>query len=205
SEPQPQEPEANTGEQQDGRRPMSTHRGLYFAGMAGFGMPMSWDVYEGVSEPYDGVERIRSPGFNIGFAIGGAPRPGLVLGFALDTTVGSASLEDEYTHEGGFDGLESGEGPGASVGTSLFLQGYIKNFFLRVGVGGMGLFFIEDGSAAGGPGFDLGLGAHFPVARKAALGFSIAARTGFWRYDSDDYRGKSYLVQPMLRFEAVVF
>lgn len=206
SEPEPaNEPDAKPEPQVDGRPPMSTHRGVYFAGMAGFGMPMSWDVYEGVSEPYDGVERIRSPGFNVGFAIGGAPRPGLVLGFALDTNVGPASLEDDYTFEDGTPGLNSVDGQGAAVGTSLFLQGYIKNFFLRVGAGGLGLFFPEDDSAAGGAGFDLGFGAHFPVARKAALGFSIGARAAFWKYDSDDYKGRVYLVQPLLRFEAVVF
>lgn len=209
SEPQqPAAPEANQAnpEGPQSRSPMSTRRGVYFAGMTGFGLPMSWDVYEGVSESYDGVERIRSPGFNIGFAIGGAPRPGLVLGFALDTNVGTAKYQDEYDSQDGFSGSGEAEGVGAAVGASLFVQAYIKNFFVRGGVGGMGLFFVgEENSSDGGPGFDLGFGAHFPVANKVALGFSIAARAAFWGYDNDDYKGRNYLVQPLLRFEVVAF
>lgn len=209
--PAPQPPpteQPQTAATEAQRVPMSKHRGFYFAGMAGFGMPIHWDRYTGVSEPYDGTERIRSPGFNVGFALGGAVRPGLVLGFALDTNVGPASYEDDYVNrEASFSGLIEHDGRAFSVGTSLFVQPYIKNFFFRVGFGGLGLFFVSDSESdsTGGMGFDLGFGAHFPVARKAALGFSVAVRSAFWSYDNDDYEGMTTVVQPLLRLEAVVF
>lgn len=204
SEQQPPQPDPTEAE----RVPMWKHRGFYFAGMAGFGMPLHWDRYTGNAEPYDGTERIRSPGFNAAFALGGSVRPGLVLGFALDTNVGPATYEDDYRNtEAVFTGLIEHEGRAFSVGTSLFIQPYIKNFFFRVGFGGLGLFFVSDAddTSTGGMGFDLGFGAHFPVSRKAALGFSLGCRSAFWSYDDDDYKGTIVNVQPLLRFEAVTF
>ena len=190
--------------------PMSTRRGFYLAAASGFGMPIHRGPYEGVGEPYDGTETVRSPGVNLGVAIGGAPRPGLIVGFALDTNLGPARYTDDYTGQGLPDGVTKRSGAGYAIGTSVFVQGYIRNFFLRGGVGGMGLFFIDGDSSdhnelTGGVGFDLALGAHFPVAHKAAVGFSAGLRSAFWGYDDDDYRGKIAIVQPLLRFEVVVF
>jgi hypothetical protein len=193
----------------DPRAPMSQRRGFYLSGSMGFGMPMAWDAYEGVSEPYDGTERFRSPGYNVGFAIGGAPAKGFVLGVALDSNVGPASYEDDWTGVEGSAGITEGEGRGHAIGMSVFAQGYMRNFFLRAGVGGMGVFFFSDGSSedesTGGMGFDLAAGMHFPVARKAAVGFSAGVRAAFWSYDDEDYKGKIYAVQPLLRFDAVLF
>jgi hypothetical protein len=193
----------------DPRAPMSERRGFYLSGSTGFGMPMAWDAYEGVSEPYDGTERFRSPGFNVGVSVGGAPAKGFVLGVTLDSNVGPASYEDDWTGVEGSAGITEGDGRGHAIGMSFFAQGYMRNFFLRGGVGGMGVFFFSDGSSenesTGGMGFDLAAGMHFPVARKAAVGFSAGVRAAFWSYDDEDYKGKIYAVQPLLRFDAVLF
>ncbi len=193
----------------DARTPMSKHRGFFMAGGAGFGIPVGRAPYEGVTEPYDGTERILGPGLNLGFLIGGAPRPGLVLGFALDTNVGRGWHKDDWTTPDGYSGIDDYDGGVYSVASSLFVQGYMRNFFIRGGLGGMGLFFVDDGSSdgdesTGGMGVDFAVGLHVPVARKAAIGFSAGLRTAFWRFD-DDYTGSWQIFQPQIRFETVLF
>jgi hypothetical protein len=190
---------------------MSDRRGAYFSGALGFGMPIYWSPYTGVGEPYDGTEGIRSPGFNAGFSVGGAPARGFVLGFMLDTNVGPAKFRDDYRHQpSGVTGFDERSGRAHAVGAGFFLQGYMRNFFLRAGFSGLGVFFFDetgsDGNeSVGGMGADFAMGVHFPVAPKAALGFSTGLRAAFWDFDNADYRGKEYILQPMVRFEAVAF
>ena len=194
----------------EARRPMSEHRGLFLASGIGFGMPMRFSDYEGVGEPYTGDSRILGPGLNLSFAIGGAPVPRLVLGGILDTNVGPGSFVDDWTHDDGSTGVDDRDGRVHTVGLSFFAQGYIRNFFIRGGLGGMGMFFINDGpsddnKSAGGGGFDLAMGAHFPLARKLALGFAVGSRVAFARFDDDDYKGLAILPQPYARLEFVYF
>jgi hypothetical protein len=190
---------------------MSERRGAYFSGALGFGMPIYWSPYTGVSEPYDGTEGIRSPGFNTGFSVGGAPARGFVMGFTLDTNVGPATFRDDWRHTlTDLTGVDERRGRAHAVGAGFFLQGYIRNFFIRTGFSGLGVFFIDEAGAdgnesVGGMGADLAIGVHFPVAPKAALGFSTGLRAAFWDFDNDDYRGKEYILQPLVRFEVVVF
>jgi hypothetical protein len=190
---------------------MSERRGAYFSGALGFGMPIYWSPYTGVSEPYDGTEGIRSPGFNTGFSIGGAPARGFVMGFTLDTNVGPATFRDDYRDTlTGVTGVDKRSGRAHAVGAGFFLQGYIRNFFIRTGFSGLGVFFLDESGSGGnestgGMGGELAMGVHFPVAPKAALGFSTGLRAAFWDFDNDDYRGKEYILQPLVRFEVVVF
>lgn len=190
---------------------MSERRGAYFSGALGFGMPIYWSPYTGVSEPYDGTEGIRSPGFNTGFSIGGAPARGFVMGFTLDTNVGPATFRDDYRDTlTDVTGVDERSGRAHAVGAGFFLQGYIRNFFIRSGFSGLGVFFLDESGSAGnesvgGMGAEVAMGVHFPVAPKAALGFSTGLRAAFWDFDNDDYRGKEYILQPLVRFEVVVF